>query len=223
MSKRVRTTRRLEVWLKDTSVALFVLNSQRRLVFFNTGCEQLTGWTPSDVLGQICDYVTEADTQTPAALLASLAPPANVWHGHTIAVSTLLTRREQGPWEAVLHFFPLTDVAHKVQAALGIIQPAAIAPQVNETSISQRLHTRLAALRYALRSQIGAGSLLGQSTAMRRVFDQLRLPFRFFLSVNREPAASISPEPCIKRAVTIYPPLFLWIVATFPQTIWKTS
>ena len=175
MSKRVRTTRRLEVWLKDTSVALFVLNSQRRLVFFNTGCEQLTGWTPSDVLGQICDYVTEADTQTPAALLASLAPPANVWHGQTIAVSTLLTRREQDPWEAVLHFFPLTDVAHKVQAALGIIQPAAIAPQVNETSISQRLHTRLAALRHALRSQIGAGSLLGQSTAMRRVFDQLRL------------------------------------------------
>ena len=81
MPKRIRTTRRLEVWLKDTDLALFVLNAQRRLVFFNHGCERLTGWTGADVLGQKCDYVSETDPHSTAALLATLAPPPEAWNG----------------------------------------------------------------------------------------------------------------------------------------------
>ncbi len=174
MTKHVRTTRRLEVWLKDTSVALFVLNAHRRLVFFNAGCEQLTGWTPADVLGQVCDYVTEAEVHQPAALLASLAAPAAVWHGQTTTAPVFLARREHDPVSCVIHFYPLTDADQKVQAALGIIQQA-VSPAPESIPHSLRLHAELAALRSSLRQEFDEGSLIGRSPSMRRVLGQLKL------------------------------------------------
>lgn len=175
MSKRVRTTRRLEVWLKDTSVALFVLNLQRRLVFFNVGCEGLTGWTPAEVMGQVCDYVTESDTTQPAALLASLAAPADVWQGNSLTVPILLGRRKSEPLACLIHFYPLTGAELKVQAVLGIIQQSP-APQVKQQlTVSQRLHLELASLRNAIRRQFNEESLIGRSPDMGRVMAQLKL------------------------------------------------
>lgn len=175
MTKRVRTTRRLEVWLKDTSVALFVLNAHRRLVFFNAGCEQLTGWTPSDVMGQVCEYLCEEDPFSTDALLASLAPPGQVWQGESLVVPARLARRESEPLDTVFHFFPLTDGGRKVQAALGIIQPATNPADLANVLPSLRLHTQLAALRYSLRQQFGESSVIGRSPSMRRVLDQLQM------------------------------------------------
>lgn len=178
MARRVRTTRRLEVWLKDTSVALFVLNAHRRLVFFNTGCERLTGWMPTAVLGQVCDFVSEADSHSPNALLASLAPPASVWRGETVTVPASVAHREADPVASLIHFFPLTDTEQKVQAALGVIQSAALTAALDNVSSAQRLHVELALLRNSLRQNVGAADLIGQSPAMQRVFEQLRLAER---------------------------------------------
>ena len=175
MTKRVRTTRRLEVWLKDTSVPLFVLNSQRRLVFFNAGCEQLTGWPPAEVLGQVCDFVTESDLFSPAALLAALAPPANVWQGESIAVTTRVARHDSDPIEAILHFFPLTDAAQRVQATLGIIQLAPHCDQPANPHLSLQLHAELAELRQSLINRGDTGMLIGKSLGMQRLLSQLQL------------------------------------------------
>ena len=132
MTKRVRTTRRLEVWLKDSSVPLFVTNIQRRLVFFNVGCERLTGWKSEDVLGKISDYATQPNAHLPDAVLASLAVPADVWNGRPTTAPVSLARRDRDPLSGVIDFYPLTDAEQTVQAALGIIresaQPDALAP-----------------------------------------------------------------------------------------------
>ncbi len=175
MAKRVRTTRRLEVWLKDTSVALFVLNANRRLVFFNEGCQQLTGWNASDLLGQVCEFVTESDSHSSAAILASLTPPSNVWQGETVDVPASVSHREHAPVNSHIHFFPLTDGERKVQATLGVIQPSSAVQQSAGVPVSQRLHVELAALRAAVRQQIGEGLLIGRSPGMQRVIGQLRL------------------------------------------------
>jgi PAS domain S-box-containing protein len=176
MSKRVRTTRRLEAWLKDTSVALFVLNSQRRLVFFNAGCEQLTGWTAADVLGQVCYYVSEADHNAAAAVLSSLAPPTAVWNGQLVTVPVSLARRDAAPVSCEVHYYPLTDTDQKVQASLGIIQPATTpsAPS-NQIPVSLRLHAELAELRASLRNRFSDTSLIARSSSMQRVVTQLKL------------------------------------------------
>ena len=175
MNKRVRTTRRLEVWLKDTSVALFVLNAHRRLVFFNFGCERLTGWKAADVLGQVCDYVTESDATLPTALLASIAPPAGVWLGSHVATPASLAIRDRNPLACQIHFYPLADHEQNVQATLGIIQLHSTEPTVVDVPLTQRLHVELAALRHTIKDHFGEGTLIARDRGMRRVLEQLKL------------------------------------------------
>jgi transcriptional regulator with PAS, ATPase and Fis domain len=175
MPKRARTTRRLEVWLKDTDLALFVLNAQRRLVFFNRGSERLTGWAAPDLLGQKCDYVSEADATTPAALLASLAPPPEAWTGQLAQTPVHLPRRALSPLAQVVHYFPLADADRDVKAMLGVIVPIPDVTVSIPTPASQRLHAELAFLRQSVRSRYGDGSLIGRSVAMRRAFAQVKL------------------------------------------------
>jgi DNA-binding NtrC family response regulator len=183
MSKRVRTTRRLEVWLKDASVALFVLNVQRRLVFFNVGCEKLTGWTAADVLGQVCHYVTESDSHSPAALLASLAAPADAWNGQSTTTPVRLARREREPLSCLIQFDPLTDPENKVQAVLGIIRESASVTAAPPLSKSQQVHLELSELQQSLRQRFTEHTVFGRSPAMRRVLEQLELAQRSALPV----------------------------------------
>lgn len=174
MSKRVQTTRRLEVWLKETSIALFVLNSQRRLVFFNAGCEQTTGWPSTEVLGKICNYSTESDSALPSAVLSSLAPPADVWSGKPITITISLARRDLEPLNCFVQYLPLNNSEQKVQAVLGILcNVGDTLPQTQPISIS--LHAKIAALRHSLSKQFGENSLIGQSPAFRRAMDQMKL------------------------------------------------
>lgn len=175
MAKRARTTRRLEAWLKDTGLALFVLNAQRRLVFFNRGCERLTGWSASDVLGQKCDYVSEADLQTTDALLASLAPPPEAWQGTLQEVPVSVPRRADQPLPRLVYYFPLVDADQDVQAMLGVIVPVTETGANHAIPASQRWHAELAALRNTVRRRYGDSSLIGRSPSLRRAFEQVRL------------------------------------------------
>jgi len=175
MPKRTRTTRRLEVWLKDTDLALFVLNAQRRLVFFNHGSERLTGWSAPDLLGQKCDYVSEADPQSTAALLAALAAAPEVWSGTLDQVPVNIPRRSDPPLPRIVYYFPLASADQEVQAILGIIAPVPETPVPTPARGPQRLHAELAVLRQAVRRRYGDGSLIGRSPSILRAFEQVRL------------------------------------------------
>ena len=175
MPPRARTTRRLEAWLKDTDLPLFVLNAQRRLVFFNHGCERLTGWKGADVLGQVCDYVSESDVLGPAALLAALAPPPEAWQGTPVVAQGLLPRRESDPLQRVISFYPLTNDDQSVNAMLGVIAPVAVVSSDERVPSTQRLHAELASLRQTIRRRFGEGALVGQSAELQRAFSQIKL------------------------------------------------
>ena len=175
MPKHARTTRRLEVWLKDTDLPLFVLNAQRRLVFFNHGCERLTGWTAADVMGQVCDYLSEPDALTPAALLAALAPPPEAWLGRPVDAPAHVPRREADPLPRVIHFYPLPNDDQKVNALLGVIVSVPVSVSDGRPPTTQRLHAELASLRQSIRKRFGEGTLIGRSPSIRRAFDQIKL------------------------------------------------
>ena len=183
MTKRIRTTRRLEVWLKDTSVALFVLNLQRRLVFFNVGSERISGWSAAEMLGKKCDYLTEVDLSTPTALLSALAAPADAWSGHSISVSAMIPTKESDPIPCAIHFYPLTDSELKVQAVLGIIQRQSDHEARGESARPHQLHAELAAIRHALQSRYSEASLIARSAGMRRAIEQFRLAQQVHLPV----------------------------------------
>ena len=74
--KRPRRRRvRPEQFLGQTTTPVFWITPDRRIAFFNAGCETLTGWPADEVVGQLCEYVADPRPGSLEALAASLCPP----------------------------------------------------------------------------------------------------------------------------------------------------
>lgn len=175
MKKRSRRKARLETLLNGVGTPVFLLDAARRVLFFNAGCETLTGWPADDVVGQVCDYVTEADPQQVESVTGSLCPPPEVFSGSPTSVPAYLTLRNGRSAARLLNFYPLVGAAGEVETVLGVIAPIEQPKQHTETTPAQQLHAELAALRISLRQRYGLKLLVCHSAAMRRVLEQIRL------------------------------------------------
>lgn len=175
MTKRPRQSRKLETVLNRASTPFFLLDARRRILFFNAGCAELTGWSANEVTGQVCDYARESDPAAIESLTGCLAPPPEVLAGREASVPTEILRRDGKQVTQMIHFFPLTGDEGKVVAVTGIMLPIGQPAQPSETPPARRLHAELAALRSGLRRRFGEGSLIGQSAAMRRAQRQIQL------------------------------------------------
>src|SRR5262245_44083299 len=76
-----RTRRGLQRWLSATTTPVFLLDARRVVLFFNQGCEQLTGWAAADVIGRTCEYRTEAAPERAESITGRLCPPLEVFQG----------------------------------------------------------------------------------------------------------------------------------------------
>src|SRR2546425_10100146 len=102
---------RLESWVKSAATPIFLVSAGRRVLFFNAGCEQLTGWTADDIVGEICEF--QSDTEPPAlrALTNSLCPPPEVLAGFERDVPTYVPNKQGAPAARLVRFVPLRDIA----------------------------------------------------------------------------------------------------------------
>ena len=114
MAKRPRKTSRLESALNVANTPVFLLDHRRKVTFFNSGCEQLTGWSAEDVVGKVCDYDSDADHETIESLTGRLCPPPEVSAGKPVDVPTYLSQRTGNTVARLIHFFPDSDFAISV-------------------------------------------------------------------------------------------------------------
>ncbi len=179
MSRRPRQIPKLETVLNAVSTPVFLLTTSRKVAFFNSGCEQLTGWSAEQVVGKICVYSSDDDPESVQAMTAGLCPPPEVFEGHSMSVPAFVPNRRGSLQARLLNFFPLKDEeGEHVQSILGIISPIEQPVTVAEESPAMRLHAELAALRISLRQKYGVKTLVCQSDAMKRVLDQISLSCR---------------------------------------------
>jgi DNA-binding NtrC family response regulator len=165
----------LERWLTATTTPVFLLGADRKVLFFNAGCERLTGWAADDVVGQSCQYASVADQALVAALTASLCPPAEVFAGQELSLPAYVTPK-QGPVLArMLHFYPLRDTHERVTAVIGVVLPIQQPAPLTTISPTQQLHAELSALRGNLRTRFGEQTLVCRSDGMAKVLNQLDL------------------------------------------------
>jgi len=176
MSKRTRRIIQLDRWLRESCSPAFVVDNRRRIVCFNTGCEQLTGWPAEAVEGQVCDYMSD-DGQTDALeqLTSTLCPPPEVLQGEHAAVPVYIVTRDGAELPRLLMFHPLRENATDNHSAIGLISPIDTPTLGIEDSPSQKLHAELASLRHAIRQRYGIASYVAQSPVMTRVLDQIAL------------------------------------------------
>jgi DNA-binding NtrC family response regulator len=164
----------LAVWLQQTTTPVFALDRRRVLLYFNRGCEELTGWLAADVIGRTCDLADEPDPQVVECLTGALAPPAEVLAGQALAVPRLLQHRGGGTHSRDIQFVPLTDgeEVHILGLILSRLQPP---HSPRATTPAAELRLELASLRAALAREYGWPDVIARTPAMRRVLEQLRV------------------------------------------------
>lgn len=166
-------TQRSLMWLRDASTPMFVLNAQRRVVMFNRGCEQLSGWPVADILGKQAWLASSAEISNVEGLLLALAPPAEVWQGVPAQIAVCWPTKDQEPTDRWVQFWPIRDADQKIQHVLGIVgdRISSAVPRTVATP-AQTCHRELAWLRHELRRRFGEKQLVGHCPAMRRVLEQ---------------------------------------------------
>lgn len=177
MPRRSRTRGGLPEWLSVTEQPVFVVDSRRVVLFFNRGCERLTGWVAGDLIGKVCEVHSDGVPGEITTLLSALCPPSGIVPAsHRIHLLTC----EGQSLDRVAHFFPLAPLdadPEKPEALrwLGMIglpqSPLRLAP----ISAESELHAELSALKSELRQRYSLTQVVARCSAMRRVLAQLQL------------------------------------------------
>ncbi len=162
------------MWLASTTTPVFILDDRRRVLFFNKGCEQLTGWEAGDVIGQVCDFVSEPDLAQVESFTGALCPPPEVFQGQEQSLPTFLQDRSGNKTSHLIRFFPLTNEDGRVERVLGTFSriPEPISSHPN---LDRELHAELAALRADLWQHYDISSVVGRSRSFHRLMEQVRL------------------------------------------------
>ena len=173
MARRISRKQRLDSILNLVSSPCFVIDAERRLVFANSGCEQLTGWAATDLIGRKCELTSGTDPGQPESATEGLAPPQEVLAGERLQVPRYFVHRESGRSVAQLvHFFPMSD-EDEILLVVGIVTNVPQTRSPGSSSIITEVHAELAALRHELRQRYGRDSIISRAPQMRRVFDQI--------------------------------------------------
>lgn len=175
MSGRPARSPRSLVWIRDSSTPLFVINQRRQVASFNLGCERITGWSAEDVLGRRVEAVTADNLDSVAAVFAALMPPLECWQGQPTQATVLFPRKGEEAAFRIVQFWPIRDPDGAVNVILGIVDESGALTTARPPTLAQAMHAELAALRLELRRRYGFSGLIGQSPALRKAFEQVRI------------------------------------------------
>ncbi len=174
--KRPRRRRvRPEQFLGQTTTPVFWISPDRRIAFFNAGCETLTGWPADEVVGQLCEYVADPRPGSLEALAASLCPPAEAFAGEPVCVPGLIACRTGDPQPRRLSFLPLWEAEGTLAGVLGVASALVPSEKSPAAAPPHELHAELAELRVALARRFGTQSLICRSEEMLRVAGQVAI------------------------------------------------
>ncbi len=177
MPRRSRTRGGLPEWLSQTELPVFVVDSRRVVLFFNRGCEHLTGWTAGDLIGKVCEIHSDGVAEATATLLSALCPPAI--DGPASNRIHILTR--QGvDLERVVHFFPLPPLERETQSDiplrwLGVIGPRHAPSLMATIAAESELRAELSTLKSDLRKRYSLVNVIAVESSMRRILARLQL------------------------------------------------
>ena len=185
MAKRAsRKKIRFEAAINAVDSPVFLVDSERRVVFLNNGCESLTGWSLSEVVGHVCEFASSGDAASIETLTGSMCPPQEAIEGEAQSVARHFVHRETGEASSrMVHFYPL-DADGQTEFIIGIVTEISSKPQAANTSIVTQVHAELAALRHELRQRYGADSILTSNVSMLRVIDQVETARRSRAAVH---------------------------------------
>src|SRR5580700_7316317 len=94
MRRRSRKGLRLDHVIGRATTPVYLVAPDRRITFFNSGCQTLTGFSADEVVGQRCEFVTDLQGNSAESLAAALCPPAAAFEGRVASLVTQIVRKE---------------------------------------------------------------------------------------------------------------------------------
>ncbi|MCA9205983.1 MAG: sigma 54-interacting transcriptional regulator [Planctomycetales bacterium] len=154
---------------------LAVLNSERRVVYCNEACAAWLGVSAEELVGNECHYHAGDPGQAIDVALSCLCPPPEVFEGRRVTARVPCPREDESePRRA--EFTPLWDDTRNIGALVWLREPdGTTADQVWDEAESRELHEQLQQLRQQMSGTYRLAHIIGNSPAMRRVREQVRL------------------------------------------------
>ncbi|MEZ5943062.1 MAG: sigma 54-interacting transcriptional regulator [Planctomycetaceae bacterium] len=197
MSQR-RPQRGLAVWITSSPLPMFVVDERRVVLMFNTGCEELTGWSAADVIGKPCDYQIDGRPEALTTLTGILAPPPEVYEGKSFRTPVVITARDGSTHERVIDFHALGTLEDdKRFRVLGILSTGG-STSTEVVAATESAHAELA--RRVAESQRRFGvPLIALTPAMQRVAAQVKLAQSNDVAVHIQGDAGTGKEYLARR------------------------
>ena len=171
---------------------VYVVDDQRRIVFFNQAAAEWTGFEADEMLGLEGRYHASPDLVGPARVACNLCPPPEVFAGEETTVEVACLTRGGEPMSRLVRFLPLRAGADEVLGVLALALGEATAdeppsePALSDLAIepsADELHLEVQRLRQRFRERYHIDRVLGDTPAMVRVRAQIALAVRSAASV----------------------------------------
>ena len=171
----------MEEVLAHTRDGVFVLNDKQHFVYFNSGCERLTGYTADEVLAsdQPCWQITECRDEQGRVLANRLCVAKSVIEGDQMSARQLarITRKDgQSRWVETQFTALRTRPGETGGYIIGVMRDMTEAKQREDKwrQTIEGLRREVETLRQQIRDRYGFVSIVTKSPAMRQVLDKTR-------------------------------------------------
>lgn len=177
MPRKPSLARSLVRWLDAARAPIYLLDSQRRIVYGNAAFSQWVNRPAEDLAGVRCDYHTSVGVSGSIELAAALCPPPGAFTGELTAGSVAAITGEgkldqrQARYQVLLPGDSQAGLLVMVDAG-GSAQPE---PSESSQLAPQWLHAMLQRLRGEMGRRYHIGQLIGESDPLRRVREQVRI------------------------------------------------
>ncbi|MEW4487132.1 sigma 54-interacting transcriptional regulator [Thalassoglobus sp. JC818] len=195
MSKRAK--RGLATWLTGSTLPIFVLDDRNVLLVFNRGCEELTEWPASEMIGRKCEYIAVANSSLPESVTGALCPPKLSESEISKSVLSVIPSQSGKSTRKRIEFFPLREERDETSfRMMGVILDEAESEPARPTNS----HYRLAELQAELQRRFRVSRIVAASPLMERVVSQVRLAAESRLPVFLQGERGVGRE-YIARAI----------------------
>ena len=161
--------------LTDSTSAICVLDSERRIRFFSIGMHLQTGWNSEDVEGLICDPSLHPNAPHVELLTSALSPSIDVLNGQLLSVDAVLPRKNGTSIKVRLTYIPILDDAGSLSRIMLISSDSTPTHPAGIKSLPQELHAEITALRIEFRRRFSNQSFIGQCPQIRLALQQAEL------------------------------------------------
>jgi DNA-binding NtrC family response regulator len=166
--------------LGDAPLALYVLDEQQRIVYCNSACGELLGVDPDQLIGSACRYHAAPSGGAFTDIAACLCPPPEAFAGHRTAAWMPVLRASGEVQSCRAELFLVGGVEFQGGGLIVSLVPCDDPHGVPSDEMSEAavLHDRLARLRRDWMAAWPLDELVGVSSAIQRVREQLTLAAR---------------------------------------------